>query len=89
MAEIPSPDPQAILKSLESELALHRQPRAQGALSRTKIRVGSLVFVIVGLVASLLVLNYLAEIARNSRRSEAPLPTLVLPLPALFSISHR
>jgi len=88
MAEIPAPDPQAILKMLETEMAMKRQQRKAGPSSRAPMRLGSLFFVAALLGLALLALNYLAEVARASRPVAAPSAEVSVTQPSTFSTSE-
>lgn len=85
MAETPAPDPQAILKSLEIELAMKRQQRSSKTKSRTTMRVVSLLAVFLILGIALLLLSYLAQTARDRSPSTPVLPAIVWPITPLFA----
>ncbi len=78
MTETPTPDPQAILESLELEMALKRQRRAAKRGSRTAVRVGSIMVVLLILGLALLLLSHLASVAR-AKREAVPHPAIIVP----------
>lgn len=88
MAEIPAPDPQAILKMLETELTMKRQNRKAAPASHTPMRLGSLFFVVALLAVALFALNYLAEVARASRPAASPSADVSAPQPTNFLTSE-
>ena len=61
------PDPDQLLKSLDAEIAMARFRRSSQGSNRQIFRVASILFLVIGTVVALLVLQYMASELANSR----------------------
>ena len=72
-----APDPDAILKSLDAELAMRRSRRKSHSGARTAFRVGSLLLLIVGLAVAMFALQHLLTgVSIPDQQAEVPAEVL-------------